>query len=106
MTGNILDNTTELYKIKYTFGEIFSSGGATLCKNPSDQSVNMITFFSSLSPQKSVFLFGYLVSKRLGDIKKISWLSGWTLCRLRSGQVIAFFKGLGSLPYSKSFRDL
>ena len=25
--------------IKYTFGEIFSSGGATLCKNPSDQTV-------------------------------------------------------------------
>ena len=30
MIGNILDNTTELYMIKYTFGEIFSSGGATL----------------------------------------------------------------------------
>ena len=40
MIGNILDNTTELYMIKYTFGEIFSSGGATLCKNPSDQTVN------------------------------------------------------------------
>ena len=39
MMGNILDNTTELYLIKYTFGEIFSSGGATLCKNPSDQTV-------------------------------------------------------------------
>ena len=40
MIGNILDNTTELYMIKYTFGEIFSSGGATLCKNPSDQTVS------------------------------------------------------------------
>ena len=40
MIGNILDNTTELYMIKYAFGEIFSSGGATLCKNPSDQTVN------------------------------------------------------------------
>ena len=39
MIGNILDNTTELYMIKYTFGEIFSSGGATLRKNPSDQTV-------------------------------------------------------------------
>ena len=39
MIGNILDNTTELYMIKYTFGEIFSSGGATLPKNPSDQAV-------------------------------------------------------------------
>ena len=37
--GNILDNTTELYMIKYTFGEIFSSGGATLPKNPSDLTV-------------------------------------------------------------------
>ena len=27
---NILDNTTELYMIKYIIGEIFSSGGATL----------------------------------------------------------------------------
>ena len=40
MIGNILDNTTELYMIKYTFGEIFSSDGATLYKNPSDQTVN------------------------------------------------------------------
>ena len=39
MIGNISDNTTALYIIKYTFGEIFSSGGATLCKNPSDQTV-------------------------------------------------------------------
>ena len=44
MTGNILDiNTTELYMIKYTFGEIFSSGGATLYKNPSDQTVHGVT---------------------------------------------------------------
>ena len=39
MIHNILDNTTELYMIKYTIGEIFSSGGATLYKNPSDQTV-------------------------------------------------------------------
>ena len=44
MIGNILDNTTELYMIKYTFGEIFSSGGATLCKNPSDETVLYIIF--------------------------------------------------------------
>ena len=42
MIGNILDNTTELHMIKYTFGEIFSSGGATLCKNPSDQTVQIL----------------------------------------------------------------
>ena len=40
MIGNILDNTTELYMIKYTFGENFSSDGATLYKNPSDQTVH------------------------------------------------------------------
>ena len=36
---NILDNTTELWMTKYIIGEIFSSGGATLHKNPSDQTV-------------------------------------------------------------------
>ena len=45
MIGNILDNTTELYMIKYTFGEIFSSGRATLCKNPSDQTVELRGIF-------------------------------------------------------------
>ena len=44
MIRNILDNTTELYMIKYTFGEIFSSGGATLPKNPSDQAVYRVVF--------------------------------------------------------------
>ena len=41
MIRNILDKTTELYMIKYTFGEIFSSGGATLPKNLSDQAVSL-----------------------------------------------------------------
>ena len=45
MIGNILDNTTELYMIQYTFGEIFSSGGATLYKNPSDQTVRRRAYF-------------------------------------------------------------
>ena len=36
---NILDNTTELWMTKYIIGEIFSSGGATLHKKPSDQTV-------------------------------------------------------------------
>ena len=40
--GNILDNATEFFMIKYTFGEIFSSGRATLYKNPSDQSVTYL----------------------------------------------------------------
>ena len=39
MIFNILDNTTELYMTKYIIGEIFSSGKATLYKNPSDQTV-------------------------------------------------------------------
>ena len=51
MIGNILDNTTELYMIKYTFGEIFSSGGATLCKNPSDQTV----YYSSIAIEYVLF---------------------------------------------------
>ena len=37
---NILDNTTELWMTKYRIGEIFSSGGATLYKKPSDQAEN------------------------------------------------------------------
>ena len=40
MIGNILYNTTELYMLKYTFGEIFSSQGETLYKNHSDQTVS------------------------------------------------------------------
>ena len=39
MIFNILDNTTELWMTKYITGGIFSSGGATLYKNPSDQTV-------------------------------------------------------------------
>ena len=39
MNFNILDNTTELWMTKYITGEIFSSGGATLYKNPYDQTV-------------------------------------------------------------------
>ena len=36
---NILGNTTELWMTKYIIGEFFSSSGATLYKNPSDQTV-------------------------------------------------------------------
>ena len=39
MIFNILDNTTELWMTKYKIGEIFNSGGATLYKSPSDQTV-------------------------------------------------------------------
>ena len=47
---NILDNTTELYMIKYTIGEIFSSGGATLYKNPSDQTVILVYLLADCRP--------------------------------------------------------
>ena len=40
---NILDTTTELWMTKNIIGEIFSSGGATLDKNPSDQTVPSYT---------------------------------------------------------------
>ena len=40
---NILDNTTELWMTKYIIGVIFSSGGATLYKNPSDQTLHVST---------------------------------------------------------------
>ena len=40
MIFNILDNTTELWMTKYIIGDIFISGGATLYKNPSDQTVH------------------------------------------------------------------
>ena len=39
MIFNILDKTTELWRTKYIIGEIFSSSGATLYKNLSDQTV-------------------------------------------------------------------
>ena len=45
-----MDNTTELYMIKYTFGEIFSSGGETLPKNPSDQTVKYDFSFCTVFP--------------------------------------------------------
>ena len=37
--------TIELYMTKYIIGEIFSSGGATLYKNPSDQTVPIYSNF-------------------------------------------------------------
>ena len=43
MIFNILDSTTELWMTKYIIGEIFSSGGASLCKNHSDQTVHYRT---------------------------------------------------------------
>ena len=50
---NILDNTTELWMTKYIIGEFFSSGRATLYKNPSDQTVDK--FF----PHKNICIYAY-----------------------------------------------
>ena len=44
MIFNILDNTTELDMTKYIIGEILSSGGATLYKKPSDQTVRSASY--------------------------------------------------------------
>ena len=52
-TFNILDNTTELYMTKYINGEIFSSGGATLYKNLSDQTVEYYILLTELTFQFS-----------------------------------------------------
>ena len=48
MIFNILNNTTDLWMTKYIIGEIFSSGGATLYKNSSDQTVLAIALFCHL----------------------------------------------------------
>ena len=45
MICNILDNITELYMIKYTIGETFSSGRIILSNNPSDLTVLAIFKF-------------------------------------------------------------
>ena len=42
MILGVFDQTIELYMEKYILGEMFSSGGATLYKNPSDQTVNFV----------------------------------------------------------------
>ena len=52
MIFNILDNTTELWMAKYIIGEFFSSGGATLYKNPSDQTVIILYYIVPVGPLK------------------------------------------------------
>ena len=85
MIGNILDNTTELYMIKYTFGEIFSSGGATLCKNPSDQTVKIRSFlvFGEVEHGKTRILgldLGFFLVVVLAlDLVGVFWVLGLDL---------------------------
>ena len=52
MIFNILDNTTELWMTKYIIGENFSSCGANLYNNPSDQTVS--TAFVHHKPYSTV----------------------------------------------------
>ena len=70
--SNILDNTTELYMTKYIIGEIFSSCGETLYKNPSDQTV--IYVYSSeknVFPLKQFSGCGFCAPGRyIGDFEK------------------------------------
>ena len=56
-----MDNTNELWMTKYIIGEIFSSGGATLYKNPSDQTV-------------SNALEDYIAARFFMEHIKIAWL--------------------------------
>ena len=67
MIFNILDNTTELWMTKYIIGEIFSSGGATLYKNPSDQTV-----FSSWWCEVIVSLNMFFPEKTLENLYELS----------------------------------
>ena len=55
MIFNILDNTTDLYMTKYIIGEIFSSGRATLYKNPSDQTVTSVHAPSTSVHEENLF---------------------------------------------------
>ena len=60
-----------MYMTKYIIGEIFSSGGATLYKNPSDQTVNIlpqnvISFFSWVFP--SIFKYHSRIERRYYNI--------------------------------------
>ena len=75
MLCNILDNTTELWMTKYIIGEIFSSGGATLYKNPSDQTVYSlrleITIFQ-LSDYVKISNYGARIIRK---IRRMAYLS-------------------------------
>ena len=64
MIFNIFDNTTKLWMTKYIIGEIFSSGRATLYKDPPNQTVHHGHFKVSEHAQQ------YFVS--LGNEAKIT----------------------------------
>ena len=81
MIGNILDNTTELYMIKYTSGEIFSSGGATLYKNPSDQTVTY-----NILPERIILIeMYYHIFALFGDIKELFFFRNFFIISMTVG---------------------
>ena len=51
--------TIELYMTKYIIGEIFSSGGETLYKNPSDQTVSylVVQFHEIFLTKLNLYIF-------------------------------------------------
>ena len=61
---NILDNTTELWMTKYIIGEIFSSSGAALHRNPFYQIVARLYIWGEINefvvylPESCIFYFG------------------------------------------------
>ena len=67
---NILDNATELWMTKYIIGEIFSSGGATLYKNPSDQTVTNDAFKPPNHKTHFSFTLGCLWNVQIQIIKQ------------------------------------
>ena len=85
MIGNILDNTTELYMMKYAFGEIFSSRGETLCKNPSDQTVPYTLSLPSLIPISQP-LSPFPTSWK-GGLLDLNFGKTWHICSLENAHI-------------------
>ena len=66
MIFNILDNTTELWMTKYIIDEIFSSGGATLYKNFSDQTVMWLKKRCQIEKIREAYKNGLYWKKNFG----------------------------------------
>ena len=66
---NILDNTTELLMTKYIMGEIFSCGGATLYKSPSDQTVRCVCVSTKYHFKVSIFCSTNILRQNSSYIK-------------------------------------
>ena len=73
---NILDNTTEFWMTNSIIGEIFSSGGATLYKNPSDQTVITSQQHEKYHYFKDWDLLQSNLSSKLNNLPNCSTASG------------------------------